>query len=74
VRISFLFLPRGAELENRNLGKDLVDGAEVEGRFRIIGNATLAVGHPIGALENGHAILRHHRNPRELASFGEAVE
>jgi len=61
-------------LEDRNLGKDLVDGAEVEGRLRIVGNSALTICHSVGALENGHSILRHHRNTRELTGLAETVE
>src|ERR1700694_920169 len=67
-------LSSGAELENGNLGKDLVDGAEVEGRFQVVGDATFTIGHAVRALENRHAVLRQHSYTRELASSGEAVD
>src|SRR6266550_9308161 len=67
-------LPGRGELPNSDAGEELVDRAEVEGGFEIVGPAGFPVSHPESALELRNSALGDEYDPRELIELGEAVE
>src|SRR6266545_2119829 len=73
---------RGVDIELAGRGElpdgdgceELVDRAEVEGGFEIVGATRFPVSHSVGALELRSSALGHEYDPRELIDLGEAVE